>query len=325
MHEAMEEWITSGVNDAPFVVESMLFRAVDEEQATGQTFSIALKAWLHYDADISPYRAEIVFKKLLELYDMKGARFKPRDIHLRLLMTSWVKKCKDGRQYQGLGGHLYPAQHIEGMLAWLSQSKWLSNITGQYAMAIRAWCHQLVGHDGPNEPNPVQRATSLLQELRELTGKMPPFPSNWVLETCCRPQPSLRLRQEAYRTAIDTFQKCERNARSYVLLIQVLCKQTEVLDAAHLEVIEELFKECCSAGYLTEELVSLVASIVTPPALQRLFGLSYQQASAVVQLRNTEDGSLRWNGRLPSALHIRNLPQEWSRIGSRARKMENED
>lgn len=324
MNDAMEEWIKSGVKDAPFVAEYMLIRAVDEKLATGQTFSIALKAWLRSDADQAPCRAEIVFQKLLELYYRNGIRFEPRDVHLRLLLTSWIKRCEEGQRYEGSEGVLYPAEHIENMVIRLSRESWLSNITGQYAMAIRAWCCQVVG-DGPDEPNPVQRAASLIRQVQELTGKMPPFPSNWVLETCCRPQSTLEGRREAYHTAIDTFKICERNARSYFLMIRVLCEQAKELDKAHMEVIEGLFHECCSAGYLTEELVSLVANIATPHALQKLFGLSYHQASAFVQLRNTEEGTLRWNGRLPSALLIENLPQEWSRIGSQARQNESED
>ena len=150
-------------------------------------------------------------------------------------------------------------------------------------------------------------------------GELPSFPSNWMLDTCCRPQATLERRRESYHAAIHTFRRMKRNARSYVLMIQVLRAQMESLDEDHVEIVEGLFRECCAEGKLTQDLVWLVADIMTPEAIQRLFGVSHQCATSFeflfFFLSKGAQPQIRWNGSPPSALLIENLPSEWSRIG----------
>jgi hypothetical protein len=326
LNVGMEEWVNSGYS-APHVVETMLYRALENrsfrQTVGGESFAVVLKAWMRSRSENAPYRAELVLRKLLELYESRGQKSAPREVHLRYVITTWISRCSDARRYEGLAGTLYPAEHVEHLVLWFCRKLKNKNVVGTFAMALRAWSTQVVP-DGPNEPNIVQRATSLLNKLEEAQGNLPPYPCNWVLETCRRPQATSERRLESTHAAIDTFKRGERNARSFVLLIQVLKAQLETLDEDVIKMVEGLFQECCSLGMLTQEMVGEVAGMLPPESLQRLFGESNQNASSIALAQNESiegQGFVVWNGRSPSALLVENLPASWSCVGSLARNI----
>lgn len=327
LNASMGDLLDSGYDGAPLLIENMLNRALQNtssnRELTGQTFAIAMKGWLRSPDPEAASRAELLFMKLVELYENRGERFEPREVHLRYALSSWLQKCKDGKRYQGLSGHLYPAEHCESLLRWaVGKQLCTHNYNGLFALAIQAWSIQKLD-DEPSELNPVIRAASLLVRLKDLTGKLSAYPCNYVLETCCRRQPNIEGRLEAYNTAIDVFRHGKRNARSFYLMIEVLRMQVSNLDEQHIEVVEGLFDECCANGFLTQEMVWQVVDILPLKSLRRLFGLSHDFAQTIINVRDDElnaiEGdydktvSLRWNRNPPKALLLDRLPSDWSR------------
>lgn len=335
VNEAAEFWIQTGWTYAPDLVEQLMASAWERSRhatslkPTGQTFAIAMRAWLRCaERDESPHRCELLFQQMHMLHEETSDRYyRPRDEHLRYVINCWLNRCHDGKRYLGLAGHLYPAEHIEAQLQWhvklgssastsdsfdTTAQDWVKNAAGHYSMAIRAWSKQVV--DEADSVDVIERAVRLLDELERTTGRIPAFPCNWALEIFSQPQATLEMRKKAYDAAVDTFRRAERNARTYVLLLKVLRQQVPTLDQDHRDVIEGLVKACCSSGMLTQDLIWRAVELLNAESLQRLFGLSYQYASLIVQMR---DGDLdletmSWKGMPPSALLVKNLPQEWS-------------
>ena len=271
-------------------------------------------------SDEAPHRAELLLQHMLRLYEFQSdSWYIPREIHMRFVMTCWLERSGEGRRYDSMSGkNMYPAEHCENLVAWLHGRAWFDEMsTSPYAMAMRCWAIQHIPTDNEDEPNPVQHVAKLLDRYAEKKPKgelLSAFPCNWVLQTCGRVQPNVERRKEAYNVAINTFKRCKQNARSYTLLIDVLRTQTLTFDEEHLSVIEDLFKQCCARGMLTQDMVERVVAHLPPETLQRLFGLSYQMA----ELLTTEnaDGN---NTSSPTkhsdnanVLHVRNLPPEWS-------------
>lgn len=320
LNESMESWTTSNWEHAPEVVEKMLewsfSRMTKYFKPTGQTFGIAIKAWLRSDSDQAPYRAELILQKLVQIYDKtKDPYFKPRDVHLRYVMNAWMNRCHIDHRLYGLAGNHYPAEHIQSMLSLYRGADWIVNVEGHYAMAIRGWAKHRVA-EGEAEPNPLHRAVALLNELNDITGNLDTYASNWVIEACCRRQPTMEARREAYDIALDTFRRSKRNSRTFVVLMKALRTQIPTFDEKHLQLVEELFRECCSSGMVHQDLVWQVASIANESMLHRLFGVPYQYANFVVQSRNNRSGVTTegemWNANPPTMLLIQNLPSEWS-------------
>jgi hypothetical protein len=326
LNSSMSELLDSGYEGAPLLVGEMLNKALENtsssRELTGQTFAIAMKGFLRSSDPNAAFRAESLFMKLMELYESRGERFAPREVHLRYALSSWLQKCADGRRYEGLSGVLYPAEHCENLLRWTTKKGACSdNYNGLFALAIQAWCIQKLGSE--SQLNPVTRASALLVKLNELTGKLSAFPCNYVLETCCRPQTTMEGRFHAYNTAIDTFRYGKRNARSFFLITEVLRSQVVDLDEQHVEVVEGLFDECCANGLLTQEMVWQVVAMLPLKSLKRLFGLSHDFAQTIINVRDDElkavQGDydkrigLRWNHSPPKALLLDRLPSEWSR------------
>jgi hypothetical protein len=353
VNQAAAFWAQTGWTYAPDLIEHLMERSWDESRGshstrltpTGETFAIAMRAWLQCAGrDEAPHRCELLLQQMLALYEESGGAdryFRPRDEHLRFVMMSWFNRCRDGRRYHGLAGYLYPAEHIDAHLRWLvsaspsaSQpssssssaldlsSDWVDNVAGHYSMAIRAWAKQVTA-DGDDEPDKVERSIQLRDLLKQAVGYLPAFPCNWCLEIFSQPQRSVERRKRAFDAAIETFRQGKRNPRSFVLIIQVLKSQIETLDEKHLEIIEELFQECCSCGMLTQQLIWHVVDVLQPQSLQKLFGVSYQYASAIVRMREAEldRGRMEWVGIPPSALMVWSLPKEWSCNADRERRV----
>ena len=329
LNEAMEEWIDSKFEFAPRVVELILAKALDRRfrataKPTGQSFLIAMKAWLRSASDDAPYHAEIIFQNMLELYLESNDRYyKPREQHLRLLITAWLGRCGTRRRYKGIAGNKYPAEHIEALLQCHRGSDWFDkNVSGLYAMALRAWAIQTVG-DGSDEPDIIAQLELLLDQLRTIqeTEKLPAYPCNWVLEGCGRQFDSVDDRQAAYKLAVSTFRQSKHNARTFVLVTQAIKKQVRVMDESHVDLIEDLFQECCTAGMLTQDMILELVEVASAEALQKLLGVSHQYASGIVQVRDgrlgSAGGGLRWTGAFPNALRCENLPSAWRCNASR--------
>lgn len=325
---AVEFWSRSDWHYSADLVERILERCWERTaenvrmKPTGQTFVIAIRAWLRNKRDEAPHRAELLFQQMQRLYAGSGDRyFRPRDEHLRFVLTCWLSRCEDGKRYHGLAGYKYPAEHIENHLRTVAKHDWVKNIPGHYSMAIRAWALQSLPQDGPNI-SPIQRSVGLLDELSEKVGTIPSFPVNWCLDLCSRQQSTLEKRKEAYDAAIATFRRGERSARTFILMTDVFKTHVTPLDDNHLAIMEELFLECCDCGLLTQDMIWHMVEVLSADALQRLFGVSYEQAAFIVKVRATELDSTRmsWSGVAPSELQLKNLPQEWSRKAYTQRK-----
>ena len=323
LNQAMEEWIESGWEFAPELIEMMLSEAMNKRhrtniKPTGQTFLVAIKAWLRSRSDEAPHRAELIFQSMLQIFlENKDGFYTPREQHVRLVMTAWLSKCQNGRRYKGTTGLKYPAEHIEALLLSLKGYDWLKNVPGQYAMALRAWAIQKVGA-GPDEPNPIERLKHVLDQLEQIeqVEKLPAYPCNYVIEGCRRKSDTVERRQQAYTLAVETFGRSRRNARTFVLMAQVIKRQVRDLDENHIQSIESLFQECCNAGMLTQDMIWEVIEVATVESLQKLFGVSRQYADGIMKVRNgqlinTTGSSLNWKGTLPNGLQCRNLPHSW--------------
>jgi hypothetical protein len=365
LHEKMESWSNSNWHFSPYVVENLLHRGLENSthvhnKPTGQTFAIAFKAWMRADHRDGAHRAELLLQHLLYLYEVnEDSWYKPREVHLRYIITNWLNRCKSGQRYDGISGKdLYPAEHIEKLTFWFRDRPWFRPFAENvFSMAIRAWSMQQMpastsgdvsndivlssnlyhnmdnnmdNHTNDNvddnaeqrnasllQPNPVEHAVKLLDSFATSfvpDGELiPPYPCNWVLETCAQVQPTLERRLEAYEAGIQTFQKCRQNSRSYTLTVQVIRNQVQELNDSHRAVIEDLFRKCCLTGLLSQDMVlQVVATATTPEPLQRLFGLSYQLAQLIIQSHQQDPKAFAREDRIPQALLIQNLPQEWS-------------
>lgn len=321
LNAALETWCLSNWKGAPEVMERILRRALerslqDRTKPTGETFALVMKGWMRSKLVEAPIRAELLLRQFLALYeDQNDTWYKPREVHVRYVLTCWLSRCKDMQRYEGISGEsMYPAEHGERLVLMLHGRPWFEEVaTGQFAMALRLWAMQQFPDNDISAPNFVQRASRLFDVYSETLAEGElgsAYPANWVLEACKRKQPTLDRRREAYEVAIQTFQRCNRNARTYTLTVQVLHAQVETLDEEHLKVIEDLCKQCCASGMLTQDMISMVAATLSAEALQRLFGLSFHMAQLLVDARATASSSS--SSSVPSALLVGNLPQEWS-------------
>jgi hypothetical protein len=324
-NSTMEDWLESNWKSTPDLLEAMLKRGFEtatsyRDRPNGRSFAIVMKAWLRQRSGENARRIEKLLLRMLEISEPREGYeghdwYYPREPHVRYLLTAWLNLVTTGHKYQGMMGEsLYPAEHCEKIIMWLRGKLWSSKyLVGMYALAIRAWASQTIPSDDKDPPNPIQRASKLLTLLEQdnltETKLLPAFPCNWVLEACCRPQPDLERRKEAYQTAISTFGKSHLNARTFALIVQVIKNQVQTLDSEHLKILEELFMKCCNKGLLTQEMILELLSVASIDTLQRLFGLSYSYAQLVIQAR--DDPSQRLD-RIPNGLLLENLPVEWS-------------
>ena len=89
LHAVMESWTNSEWQFAPYIVENLLQRALEKStrsynKPTGQTFAIAIKAWMKSNTAEAPYRAELLLQHLLFLYEVQeDSWYRPREVHLR--------------------------------------------------------------------------------------------------------------------------------------------------------------------------------------------------------------------------------------------------
>ena len=334
LNDAMNQWSMSGWKLAPFLLESMLIRALERtnhkgNKPTGESFAIVMLSWLRSKRDDAPYRIELLLQHMRQLYEEKrDSWYKPQEVHLRYLMFAWVNRCSSGKRFDGMSGSdMYPAEHCESLILLFQGKPWFDeNFTSQFALAIRAWATQRLPSPAEEEeepPNPVQRAMKLLDtlaETRPADTKLPAFPCNWVLTACCQKQPTEERRREAFHTAIAVVNRAIHNARTFVLAAKVLREQVPELQAEHLSTIEDLFRKASSCGMLTQELITEVVEVARPETLQKLFGISYQYAGLIVAERSKPAGESTLYSRTPNALLIENLPQEWSVHANTQRK-----
>jgi hypothetical protein len=89
----------------------------------------------------------------------------------------------------------------------------------------------------------------------------------------------------------------------------------EELDDEQLKVVEDLVRECCSMGLLTQELIWNTAAVSKAETLQSLFPISHRYAETIIQVRENRldtQSTPFWKGSPPSSLLVQNLPSEWS-------------
>lgn len=306
-------------------VELMLERALERQRhrddfklkPNGQTFAISLKAWYASKQDDAPMRAELILKKMTELFEAGDHWYRPREAHLRFVALAWLTKCNSGKRYQGVAGNLYPAEHIEALLLHFERSNELPSFSNIYPLGILAWVNQKLG-ECDDDPDPLEHAVKLLELLFSRSGTYSAYASNLVLEVCARQQSAASRRKEAYEVAIATFSKCQRNPRTYSLMFKVLLAHVDQWGQEHTSFVEEMFHEISSNGLLTQELIWQTACLVPSESLQKLFGVSSRYAQSIVEARDSNkfpspSGPDQTRIRLPSALLVENLPREWTR------------
>jgi hypothetical protein len=98
-------------------------------------------------------------------------------------------------------------------------------------------------------------------------------------------------------------------------MLRVFPSHLEELDDEHLKVVEDLVRECCSMGLLTQELIWNTVAVSKAETLHSLFPVSYHNAETIIQVRENRlhtQSTPFWKGSPPSSLLVQNLPSEWS-------------
>jgi len=274
------------------------------------SIQVIQRAWLRCPLLQAPVRAEDWLHELRENYYLQGQRteYMPREIHVRYALTAWLNVCGTGSAYRGYQGvELFPAQHMENILLQYCREPWMkpAMLSGLFALAIKGWGMQKGTQDN------LDNAFVLLNQLELLLDKLPAFPSNAVLKLCTETESDLSRRQESYHSAIDLYHRCESNARTLVLMVQVIRAQAD-MDATNQETIELVFQEACHKGWVTQELIWELVAVLPSNSLQRLFGISHQYAEAIIDTREAAMSNWKRGCKAPPALLVSNLPQEWS-------------
>jgi hypothetical protein len=321
LERVMDEFLLSEFYLAAEVVDLLLTESWNrwldgrsQVKPTSKTFAIAMKAWRLVE---NPNKVELLYENMARIFvERADSDFQPRDIHVRYLAQSWMRKCELGQRFRGVSGHLYPAEHIERLV--LQNAEWIVNVSGIYSLAVRAWSYQVV-EDDADGPDPLSHTNDLLNLIAERlrTDKLHSYPCNWALAVCARNFTSQDDKMVAYHFGVDIFRRIrERNARSYVLMMQVVKSQVGDLSEEHLENISSLFEECRSRGLLTQDLIWEFFEVATIKMLVAMFGVSYSYADILISWRSKnqclEGATFVWKGDLPSALTVEKLPSDWS-------------
>lgn len=318
LSQAMTVWSHSGISYSPELVEAMLFYNMNSNarfKVTGEHFALCLTSWLDCAGKNTAQRAENVFSVMLDEFERnKDPRVAPKEIHLHYLMLNWLKNCDDGKEYDGLFGLQYPAEHIESLLMFFCENGWVTNPVGCFATAIRAWAAQKCSKD-KFSPNPVQRAAALLHSLSCKTDRINGFPVNWALEVCKLSKNCAELHEESLSVAVEIFHSFPRNPRTYVLMSEISELYSGRSSDKHTELVEKVFEEACKDGNLTQKLLNDVLAVTSRSRLQSILGISYFFAESFIKTRDNLLGEKGWfdTAKLPAAFLVQNLPPEWSK------------
>jgi hypothetical protein len=323
VHVAMTAWEESRLREAPYVVEALLDRVLNESssyEATGETFAIAMRTWTRSSQSESPQKVEDLLNKMRSLFEeSRSPRYLPNETHLDLTLQAWSRLCRDGRQYPGKNGILYPAQHASAHLDELQpfSDSWDPRNYRHYSTVLKAWAHQVVLRDTP-DVFPAREAASLLADMESRSSVPPPAPHcNMVLQACLRDYESTARRREAYDIALQTFDKGRHDSFSYILVVQAVKTMSEGHDDDNLKLIESIVESCRTSGMLTQSLIYEAIEVLGKESMKRFFHFSDTYVDMIVRQRSTQlvrDGKkLRWLQQPPTGLKINNLPKPWSR------------
>lgn len=313
---AMDAWSRNKWEFGSEVADGMFQRYLRDKPfpPTMELFTSALKVWMNSSAEDAPVRAELIFQEMLK-YESSAKRLVAHERQLLYLLKTWMPLARTRQRYRGVHGNLYPAEHIENWILLCRDEPWFSNDIGIFTFGIRAWAHQKID-DMAETPRPVQRAAALLYSLGEQhIHRLPPFPYNWVLETCAWPYEGEK-QEEAYSVAMEAFVRSDRNSRTYVALMKVIKVHVNEVDNEHVAFLEESFEDCCARGHLSQEFVWRLVDLLPGPSVEKLFNLTYQVAQSIVEKRQDRLAiswkTAEWRGSTPGALLVENLPPEWS-------------
>lgn len=323
MHVAMTAWEESRLPEAPHVVEALLDRVLDKSssiEATGETFAIAMRTWSRSSKNESPRKVEDQLVRMRSLFEeSQSPRYLPNETHLDLTLQAWRRLCRDGRQYPGKNGILYPAQHASAHLDDLQplNDSWDPRNYRHYSTVLNAWAHQVVAGD-TTDVFPAREAASLLADMESRSSEPPPAPHcNMVLQACVRDYETTTRRREAYDIALQTFNRGRHDPFSFILVVQAVKILTEEPSDDHLQLIESIVERCRTSGMLTQSLIYEAIEVLGKESMKRFFHFSDTYVDMIFRQRSTQlvrDGKkLRWLQQPPTGLKINNLPKPWSR------------
>lgn len=320
LNNAMSKWAdlpSPQHRYVPELLESMISQALEaykgkKNKPTGFTFLLAMRSWLRCsDFDGAPDRLEQLFLYMVKLYEIPDRWYVPMETHVRCLFTAHINRCHTGQKYLANGHTLFPSEHCERILEWVTTKSWLTKnkCAGFCGMTLRALSLQ----NGIDDFERLDRSVALLNRFFEGEATIPSYPTNWILASCTKPFASREIRQHAYNTASELFVRKDvgLNHRSYELMARVVQHQyynSGDDNEIKAVLIRELFHRACAAGLLSQNMVMIfVENIRQQDVIQKVFGLDFTYSQMVVQYSQQRSFTT-----LPRPLLLANLPSEWS-------------
>lgn len=304
----MNAWSRSDATDAGERVDAILkYMLEDEGDARPNviSFSTAIFAWGRSQNDDGALRAEDLLEQMESIYrEYKDESLRPNEACYDGVIFAWLRRSGNRNQYDGR----YAAERAEAMLNRMNPG------LKQYNRVLNAWMKHESDDLHGEEPNKVDRAKSLLQEMscnateqkRSNRGPARPprpdvFAYNYVIGACASTTTQVAERKrDAFFTAVDTYNslcdssECSPNNHTYRMMFDVCVKLFPRSNDAQTEFMEKLFRECCNDGLLSNDILRIARNYLPPWSMQKLLG-----------------PDVVLSGRKP--LYVSDLPEDWSR------------
>ncbi|KAL7580842.1 hypothetical protein ACA910_001115 [Epithemia clementina (nom. ined.)] len=190
----LEQWRDSGLDDSPLLMQQILsslskrqqhesFNSAANNNIKGETLALVMTAWRQSRYDEAPQWNE------QNLQYMKESNIPIKNLHLRLVLESWLRFCESGERHDGFHGQgLLAAEHISEHLK--QKQVWDTWNPKVLQVALDAWALQtLLPSDRQNNPlYCLENAWSMLRASRSRSSrkKFSAAHCNAVLRCCIR-------------------------------------------------------------------------------------------------------------------------------------------
>ena len=261
----MNAWSRSNVPHGADRAESILTSLLDQgscHKATSVSFVTALHAHAMSPSEGGAKRAEQLLHKHKVYYlATNNDDVRPDEPSYASVLLAWTLRSASTEQVDGL----YAAEHAELLLMRFENETGKKPSFKMLHDALDAWSrHDPTGIlvDGPNK---VNRARLLLHRLmleypHEMTETTTPFCI--MLRACSAPTTVVSRRREAVFTAIDSYNRLQRDSRflTHWRIYEEMFKMLKVhfpekSDVTNTSVASTVFQDCCNDGWLSPSVI----------------------------------------------------------------------
>lgn len=281
LNTVMNAWSRSGSTVGAARADGILTSLLEEGgalQPTSISFVTAIHAHAISGTPGGAQRAEQILHMQKLYYNVtQNESVRPSEPSYASVLLAWNLRSAYTEKIDGL----YGAEHAEALLERYEHETGNKPSLKMMQDAIQAWSHHDPDGILVEGPNKVDRARLLLSRvMNEMPAQLTNNKMSFciMLRVCNSKMSGVSLRREAFFTAIETYNRLQRDTRFsthaliYVEMFKLLKTHLpEKRDARYMSLAETLFDDCCRDGYLSPSVIkAAIASNHLPEHVHNL-------------------------------------------------------